>query len=72
MPPKHDLRGGKASADSFAMSNIAFVASMKRSFVAAEIREPVYLIADGPISYTNLARCLSHSLFGVVFLKGCS
>ena len=70
MPPKHDLRGGKASADSFAMSSMAFVISMKRSFVAAEINELVYLTADGPISYTKLAQCLSHSPFGVVFLEG--
>ena len=70
MPPKHDLRGGKASADSFAMSNIAFVISMKRSFVTADIHELVYLTADGPISYTKLAQCLSYSPFGVVFSDG--
>ena len=39
IPPKHDLRGGKASADSFAMSSIAFVASMKRYFFATESHE---------------------------------
>ena len=70
MPPKQDFRGGKASADSFAMSSIAFVISMKRSFVAAEIHELAYLTADGPISYTKLARHLSRSPFGVVFSEG--
>ena len=70
MPPRHDFRGGKASADSFAMSSIALVISMKRSFVAVEIHELVYMIADGPISYTNLARCLSHSPIGVIFSEG--
>ena len=41
IPPKHDLRGGKASADSFAISSIALVASTKRSLVAAESCEHV-------------------------------
>ena len=35
MPPKQDLRGGKKSADSFAMSRNAFVPSMTRCFFAA-------------------------------------
>ena len=39
MPPKHDLRGGKASADSFAISSIALVASMNRSLVAVKDHE---------------------------------
>ena len=39
MPPKHDLRGGKASADSFAMSRNIFVASTSRCFFATQIRE---------------------------------
>ena len=39
IPPKHDLRGGKASADSFPMSISVFVASMKRRFVAGEGHE---------------------------------
>ena len=34
MPPKQDLRGGHASADSFAMSKIIFVPSMNRCFFA--------------------------------------
>ena len=45
MPPKHDFRGGKASADSFAMSSMALVASMIRSFVAAGSCELAYVIA---------------------------
>ena len=45
MPPKHDLRGGNTSADSFAMSSMALVASMIRSFVAAGNRELAYAIA---------------------------
>ena len=39
MPPKHDLRGGRASADSFAISSSIFVALTSRSFFAAENRE---------------------------------
>ena len=39
MPPKHDLRGGKASADSFAISSSALAASMKRCFFAVERHE---------------------------------
>ena len=39
MPPKHDLRGGQASADSFAMSRNIFVVSMSRCFFAAQIYE---------------------------------
>ena len=35
MPPKHDLRGGKISADSFAMSSNTFVVSSMRCFFAA-------------------------------------
>ena len=40
MPPKHDLRGGRASDDSFAMSNSIFVALTNRCFFAAENCEP--------------------------------
>ena len=36
MPPKQDLRGGQASADSFAISTSVFVASMNRCFFAAK------------------------------------
>ena len=36
IPPRHDLRGGKASADSFAISSKDFVASMNCCFFAAE------------------------------------
>src|ERR1700709_216740 len=39
MPPKHDLRGGKASADSFAMSSSIFIPLTSRSFFAGENRE---------------------------------
>lgn len=39
MNPKHDLRGGNTSDDSFAMSKSVFVASMSRCFFAAESRE---------------------------------
>ena len=35
IPPKHDLRGGKISADSFAMSSNTFVVSSMRCFFAA-------------------------------------
>jgi len=35
MPPKHDLRGENASADSFVMSNTIFIVSMNRRFFAA-------------------------------------
>ena len=45
MPPKQDLRGGNASADSFAMSSMALVASMIRSFVAVGSHELAYAIA---------------------------
>jgi hypothetical protein len=34
MPPKQDLRGGKASDDSFPMSNNIFVVSINRRFFA--------------------------------------
>ena len=34
MPPKHDLRGGRISEDSFAMSNKVFETSMNRCFLA--------------------------------------
>ena len=34
MPPKQDLRGGNASADSLAMSSNILAASMNRSFLA--------------------------------------
>ena len=33
MPPKQDLRGGKASVDSLAMSSNILVASMNRTFL---------------------------------------
>ena len=39
MPPKHDLRGGKASADSFAISSSVFITSTKRCFFATESRQ---------------------------------
>jgi hypothetical protein len=39
MPPKHDLSGGKASDDSFAMSNNVLTASMNRCFLAARRQE---------------------------------
>ena len=39
MPPTQDLRGGKASVDSFAISSSDFVASMKRCFVSTKKRE---------------------------------
>ena len=35
MPPKHDLRGGQASADSFAMFNTTLIPSMNRCFFVA-------------------------------------
>lgn len=35
MPPRHDLRGGSASADSFATSKSTFVPSIRRCFFAA-------------------------------------
>ena len=35
MQPKHDLRGGNASDDSFAMSKSVFAPSMNRCFFAA-------------------------------------
>ena len=35
MPPKHDLRGGQASADSFVMFNSIFIASINRCVPAA-------------------------------------
>ena len=34
MPPKHDLRGGNASEDSFAMSSNILAASTNRCFLA--------------------------------------
>jgi len=39
MNPKHDLRGGNTSDDSFAMSKSVFVTSTNRCFFAAESRE---------------------------------
>jgi hypothetical protein len=39
IPPKHDLRGGKASADSFAISSTVFVASMMRCLLAEKSNE---------------------------------
>ena len=39
MPPKHDSRDGKASADSFAISRSTFVASMNRSVFAVKSHE---------------------------------
>jgi hypothetical protein len=66
MPPKQDLRGGKASADSFAISSTVFVASMKRCLFAAESYELAHAITYS-ISYMNLARPLLRSSFGVVF-----
>jgi len=39
MKPKHDLRGGKTSDDSFAMSKSVFVASTNRCFFAVESHE---------------------------------
>ena len=35
IPPKHDLRGGNASDDSFAISKNVFVTSMSRCLFAA-------------------------------------
>ena len=43
IPPRHDLRGGKASANSFAIPNIAFVALMDCSLAAVESHELAYL-----------------------------
>ena len=45
IPPKHDLRGGKASADSFAISSSVFVTSIMRCFFAAKINQ----LADATI-----------------------
>ena len=39
MPPKHDLRGGNQSDDSFAISRTIFVASMSRCFFTVESHE---------------------------------
>lgn len=36
MPPKHDLRGGNASDDSFEMSRSILTASINRCFLAAD------------------------------------
>ena len=41
MAPKQDLRGGKASADSFAMSKRVIVASINRSLFAEQSRKLV-------------------------------
>lgn len=40
IPPKQDLRGGKTSADSFAMSSSTFVTSSIRCFFAATSQLP--------------------------------
>ena len=69
MPPKHDLRGGKESADSFAMSSIVLVAPMKCSFVAVKSRK-LAICNNRPISYKVPTRSLPHLLFGVVFSEG--
>ena len=39
IPPRHDLRGGNASDDSFAMSSNAFAVSMNRCFFAVGSHE---------------------------------
>ena len=44
MPPKQDLRGGKTSADSFAMSRSTFVVSMSRCFLAMKRGELVNVV----------------------------
>ena len=47
MPPKHDLRGGRASANSFVISSSVFIASMKHRFVVTEVHELADLIIVG-------------------------
>ena len=62
MPPKHDLRGGRASADSFAISSSIFVALTSRSFFAAENRElrmrqwPILVHELNPVSAPLVVR----------------
>jgi hypothetical protein len=65
MPPKHDLRGGRASADSFAMSSSIFVASMNRRFFAAGSRKIGSVLNQ--ISYMSSPGWLSRWPPGVVF-----
>ena len=51
MPPRHDLRGGQASADSFTISKSIFVPSMSRCFFAMQIRERAnsMIVHVGPV-----------------------
>jgi hypothetical protein len=67
MPPKHDLRGGNASEDSFAISSNIFAASMNRCFFAGDHQRVRKGGNDDQISYKNLAQLASHRLMGVVF-----
>jgi hypothetical protein len=61
MPPKHDLRGGRASADSFAMSSNIFVASTSRCFFAVGSHEvgtaiiAIFIHELGPIPVSATA-----------------
>ena len=68
MPPKHDLRGGQKSADSFAMSSNIFPPSINRCFVAAESHE-VANVDDSLDSYMNLVRCLLYRQLGALCVE---
>ena len=67
MPPKHDLRGGNASDDSFAMSSSIFTASMNRCFLAAVCQRVQTGGGDtSRASHKNLVWLAFHRLMGVV------
>ena len=65
MPPKHDLRGGNASDDSFEMSRSVLTASITRCFLAAD-RQRIQEIRARYLSHKNLAQVASHRLMEVV------
>ena len=66
MPPKHDLRGGNASVDSFAMSINVLTTSMSRCFLAGGRQRFRKDGNDNELSHRSLAQIASHRSMGVV------
>jgi len=67
MAPKHDLRGGNASEDSFVMSNNILTASMNRCFLAVGHQRVREGGNESVGFYKNSVRLVYHRLTGVVF-----
>ena len=66
MPPRHDLRGGNASDDSFAMSSSILTTSTNRCFLAVGRQKDQKCGSSNLVSHKNLVPLASHHLMEVV------